>query len=75
MKTERGRQHEVICIRDACFAVHGSEHPVSFVLKHESFGLNAVAAKRSEQLQALIDGHAEILLIRDHESRRFDLVR
>src|SRR5258707_3107568 len=56
-------------------AVERFQHPVSFILEHQRFGSHAVPAQRGEELQPLIDRHAEVQLVGDHERRRLDGLR
>src|SRR5664279_4050272 len=48
-------------------AVERLEDPVSLVRKDERLGRHAPATQRREELKPLIDGHAEVLLVRDDE--------
>src|SRR5207249_9461961 len=56
------------------FAVEGSKNPMTPIGKDDSFGSHAIASERSEQLKALIDRHAKILLVTDDQRRRFDFI-
>src|SRR5262249_25091499 len=56
------------------FAVESCKNPMAFIRKDESFRWHSIAAERSEQLKALIDRHAKILLVRDDQRRRFDFI-
>ena len=56
------------------FAVERSKHPMALVGKNKGFGWHSVAAERSEELKALIDRHAKILLIRNNQCWSFDFV-
>ena len=47
---------------------------MTFVGKDEGFGRYTVPAKGCEELQALINRDAEVLLVRDHEGGRPYLV-
>src|SRR5689334_3804815 len=57
------------------FAVQCAENPVAFVGKTEGFRRNTGSPQRGEELQTLVDRDAEILLVRDDQRRRPDLVR
>ena len=57
------------------FAVERSEYPMALVGKNKGFGWHSVAAERSEELEALIDRHAKILLVSDNQCWSFDFVR
>src|SRR5215470_9878960 len=54
-------------------AVKRAEDPVSFIRENQSFGRDSIPPQRGEQLKTLIDRHAKILLVRDHESGRLDI--
>src|SRR5438552_2130789 len=56
-------------------AIERSENPMSFVGEDQTFGRHAISAKCGEKLEALIDGHAKILLVGDNQRRSFDSFR